>query len=68
MHLVVTGAMDDLAVVQYLAEQGIGSTPLSAHFIGEAVQKGLVLGFANAGDEDMDRCITALRTALAFRG
>lgn len=67
MHLVVTGEIDDLAVVQGLSELGIGSTPLSAHYVGKALQHGLVLGFANADDEAMARCVVALGKVLGAK-
>ena len=63
MHLVLEGDCDDVALSQWLQTRGFGSTPLSVHFIGEQVNRGLVLGFASARKDEIDRCIATLATA-----
>jgi len=65
MHLVLEGNFDDLALSQWLKTRGFGSTPLSAHFLGEDVRTGLVLGFASASEREITQCVATLRSALA---
>lgn len=60
MHLVLEGAFDDLALHQWLKTHGFGSTPLSAHYLGEQGQTGLVMGFASASEKQMEGCVKAL--------
>lgn len=64
MHLVLEGDFDDLALSQWLKTQGFGSTPLSAHYIGEPAQTGLVMGFASASERQIDECVATLRAGL----
>ena len=49
-----------MALSEWLYAQGIGSTPLSAHFLGSQQQSGLILGFASATEEQMQACIDRL--------
>lgn len=65
MHLVLEGAFDDVAMQKALRHKGFGSTPLSAHFIGDDVKTGMVMGFASANQRQMDDCILALAEGLA---
>jgi GntR family transcriptional regulator/MocR family aminotransferase len=64
MHLVLTGEFDDLALSQFLYTQGIGSTALSDHYIGSAMQSGLILGFANADEQQMRQCVRLLESQI----
>lgn len=64
MHLVLEGDFDDLALSQWLKTRGFGSTPLSAHFLGDAARTGLVMGFASANELEIARCVTELRDKL----
>jgi GntR family transcriptional regulator/MocR family aminotransferase len=64
MHLVLEGSFDDLALSQWLKTRGFGSTPLSAHFIGEDARTGLVMGFSSASERQIEDCVTALRSRL----
>ena len=65
MHLVLEGQFDDVALSNWLQMKGIGSTPLSAHFIGAPLQSGLVMGFASANEREMKECVTWLGSWLA---
>jgi len=65
MHLVLEGDFDDLAFSQWLRARGFGSTPLSAHFLGEEARTGLVMGFASANEREIEACVTTLRSGLA---
>ncbi len=67
MHLVLEGDCDDLALSHWLRSQGFGSTPLSAHFIGKDFRTGLVMGFASARSEEIERCVAALAAAGSER-
>nr|WP_240616530.1 PLP-dependent aminotransferase family protein [Marinobacter fuscus] len=64
MHLVLEGDFDDVALSAWLRTRGFGSTPLSAHFIGDDVRQGLVMGFASASEREMDECVRAMRAGL----
>ncbi|TYC58258.1 PLP-dependent aminotransferase family protein [Marinobacter sp. BW6] len=64
MHLVLEGDFDDLAISQWLKTRGFGSTPLSAHFLGDSARTGLVMGFASANEHQIARCVTELRARL----
>ncbi|WP_226596475.1 MocR-like pyridoxine biosynthesis transcription factor PdxR [Marinobacter nauticus] len=64
MHLVLEGRFDDSALSGWLRKQGFGSTPLSAHYIGDAASSGLVMGFASASEREMEDCVSILRSAL----
>lgn len=65
MHLVLEGNFDDLALSRWLETQGFGSTPLSAHFIGQQARTGLVMGFASASERQIDDCVAALKAGWA---
>lgn len=65
MHLVLEGDFDDIAMSRWLRTQGFGSTPLSAHFIGESAQTGLVMGFASASEREINACVDVLHRRLA---
>lgn len=65
MHLVLEGNFDDLALSDWLRSRGIGSTPLSAHFIGEDARTGLVLGFASASEQQIEQCVSLLKQWLS---
>ncbi len=64
MHLVLEGDFDDMALSQWLRKQGFGSTPLSAHFIGENARTGLVMGFASASEREINACVDVLHRRL----
>ncbi len=64
MHLVLEGDFDDLALSQWLRTRGFGSTPLSAHYIGEHAPTGLVMGFASASERQINDCVAELRSEL----
>ena len=64
MHLVLEGDFDDLVLSQWLKSRGFGSTPLSAHYIGEQAKTGLVMGFASASGRQIEGCVRALESAL----
>lgn len=64
MHLVVEGDFDDVSLSQWLKTRGFGSTPLSAHFIGQQSRSGLVMGFASANERQIEECVVALRAGL----
>ena len=64
MHLVLEGDFDDLALGQWLRTRGFGSTPLSAHFLGDAARTGLIMGFASANEREIKECVNILQTAL----
>ncbi|MFE8072362.1 PLP-dependent aminotransferase family protein [Marinobacteraceae bacterium S3BR75-40.1] len=64
MHLVLEGDFDDVALSQALRERGFGSTPLSVHYLGDACQTGLVMGFASASERQMADCVDALHSLL----
>lgn len=64
MHLVLEGDFDDLALSQWLKTRGFGSTPLSAHYIGNTAQTGLVMGFASASERQIEACVATLRSGL----
>jgi GntR family transcriptional regulator/MocR family aminotransferase len=65
MHLVLTGHFNDVALSEWLYAQGFGSTPLSAHCLGNQQQSGLILGFASATEEQMQVCIERLQDWFA---
>ncbi|MCG8519488.1 MAG: PLP-dependent aminotransferase family protein [Pseudomonadales bacterium] len=65
MHLVLTGDWPDRDCNHWLWQQGYGSTPLSAHYLGPAQQQGLVMGFASASDQQIRDCVAALAMGLA---
>lgn len=65
MHLVLEGNFDDLALSQWLRTRGFGSTPLSAHFLGDSVRTGLVMGFASANEREIKECVETLQSVLA---
>jgi len=64
MHLVLEGDFDDLELSRWLRTQGIGSTPLSAHFISEGARTGMVLGFASASERQIEQCVALLKQWL----
>jgi len=64
MHLVLEGKFDDLALSRWLRTQGFGSTPLSAHFVGDAGKTGLVMGFASANEREIETCVSLLKQWL----
>lgn len=64
MHLVLEGDFDDLDLSQQLRAKGFGSTPLSAHFIGETTRTGLVMGFASASEPQIAAGVSALKSLL----
>jgi GntR family transcriptional regulator/MocR family aminotransferase len=64
MHLVLEGNFDDVRLSQQLRTHGFGSTPLSAHFIGDKTQTGLVMGFASANRQQTEGCVSALKSLL----
>ena len=64
MHLVLEGDFDDLALSQWLKTRGFGSTPLSAHYIGNTAQTGLVMGFASASERQIEECVATLRSGF----
>lgn len=64
MHLVLEGDFDDLSLSQWLKTRGFGSTPLSAHFLGDSVKTGLVMGFASANEREITKCVSELRYKL----
>ena len=65
MHLVLEGDFDDLALSQWLKARGFGSTPLSAHFLGDSSRTGLVMGFASANERQISECVADLQDRLA---
>ena len=65
MHLVLEGDFDDLALSQWLKAKGFGSTPLSAHFLGDSSRTGLVMGFASANERQISECVADLQDRLA---
>lgn len=65
MHLVLEGNFDDLALSQWLKAKGFGSTPLSAHFLGDFNRTGLVMGFSGANEREIRECVNTLRSGLA---
>lgn len=66
MHVVVTGPVCDRDAVAHLQAAGLGSAPLSEHFLSEPSSQGLVLGFASASDSDSRRCVELLAGMPAF--
>lgn len=64
MHLVLEGTFDDMAVSQWLKSRGFGSAPLSDHFLRSADRQGLVMGFANASEAQMETCVDTLAAGL----
>lgn len=64
MHLVLKGNFDDVNLSQQLRALGFGSTPLSAHFIGDTQQTGLVMGFASASEREIEAGVSALKSLL----
>lgn len=64
MHLVLEGNFDDVSLSQQLRAHGFGSTPLSAHYIGEEAQTGLVMGFASASERETETAILVLKSIL----
>lgn len=64
MHLVLKGNFDDVSLSQKLRALGFGSTPLSAHFIGDTQQTGLVMGFAGASEREIEAGVSALKSLL----
>lgn len=62
MHLVLeaTEDLDDVALHQWLRHHRLGSTPLSAHFLGAEHRPGLVMGFASANEHHMDEATRAM--------
>ncbi|WP_373187152.1 PLP-dependent aminotransferase family protein [Halopseudomonas sp.] len=64
MHLVLEGNFDDQELSRWLRTQGIGSTPLSAHFTGDAASTGLVMGFASASEREIEQCVSLLKQWL----
>jgi GntR family transcriptional regulator/MocR family aminotransferase len=64
MHLVLEGSFDDVRLSQQLRTYGFGSTPLSAHFVGDTTQTGLVMGFASADTRQTEACISVVKSLL----
>lgn len=55
MQLLARCRQDDLLLCARLAEAGVTARPLSAHYIGKAMERGLFLGFAAWTAEEIDR-------------
>src|SRR5690554_7152268 len=64
MHRVLEGGFDDADISQKLRTKGLGSTPLSVHFIGEEARTGLVMGFASASERETKAAVMALKLLL----
>ncbi|AJQ96259.1 PLP-dependent aminotransferase family protein [Gynuella sunshinyii] len=63
MHVVLRGDIDEQQTLQLLKKHGFGGAPLSAYFINRHCQTGLVLGYANASQQQIIDLVELLRQA-----
>jgi len=64
MHLVFRGHCEDRRIQSELRRAGYGATALSDYFSTEAADTGFVLGYANAGEQQMAQGIATLAQLL----
>lgn len=60
MHVVLRGNIDEQAASTLLMQHGFGCAKLSGYYISPPIQTGLVLGYANASETDIERLIELL--------
>ncbi|KZL21505.1 HTH-type transcriptional regulatory protein GabR [Pseudovibrio axinellae] len=65
MSMYLSEEVDDVAVADYMNQQGFGVSPLSVYYLG-APRKGLVVGFSEASEKQRERFVGALHKALAL--
>ncbi|HZB54847.1 MAG TPA: PLP-dependent aminotransferase family protein [Reyranella sp.] len=58
---------DDLLLCSRLGAAGVTARPLSSHFVGRSVQRGLFLGFAAWSDEEIDAGARLIGDVVARR-
>ena len=58
---------DDLLLCSRLGAAGVTARPLSSHFVGRSVQRGLFLGFAAWNDEEIDAGARLIGDVVARR-
>ena len=67
MHLTVTfpPELDDMAVAEKAAEQGLWLWPLSGSYMTKNVRQGLVLGYGNVAAQAIPGAVEKMRAAMA---
>lgn len=60
MHVVLRGDIDEQAASNLLTQHGFGCAKLSGYFFAPPKQTGLVLGYANASEADIERLVEIL--------
>ncbi|WP_428240107.1 PLP-dependent aminotransferase family protein [Gynuella sp.] len=61
MHVVLRGDIDEQRTLLLLKQHGFGGMPLSGYFINRNCQTGLVLGYANASQQQIIDLVELLR-------